>query len=86
MGNGVGRSVMWVREMEGRPARRFSIWARSWVAGDVDAGGFGVGGEGGGADEVAVDDVLAEDGVVAVAEGVEEVGVGHEEESVERSL
>ena len=45
-------------------------------AGDVGAGGFGVGGDGDGADEAEVDDVAGEDGVVAVAEGVEDVGLG----------
>ncbi len=44
--------------------------------GDGRAGGGGVGGEGGGVDEVGVDDVVAGGGV-AVAEEVEEVGVGH---------
>ena len=44
--------------------------------GDVGAGGVGVGGEVGGADEVGVYDVGAGGGV-AVAEEVEEVGVGH---------
>jgi len=36
-----------------------------------------IGGEVGGADEVEVDDVAAQEGVVAVAESGEEVGVGH---------
>ena len=45
--------------------------------GDGDAGGLGVGGEGGGADEVGVDDVAVGAGGVAVAEEVEEGGVGH---------
>jgi len=40
------------------------------------AGGFGVGGESRVADEVEVDDVALQ--VVAVAESVEEVGIGHE--------
>jgi len=39
--------------------------------------GVGVGGEGGGADEVGVDDVALGVGGVAVAEEMEEVGVGH---------
>ncbi len=46
-------------------------------AGDMGAGGVGVGGEGGGADEAGGDDVGAGGGV-AVAEEVEEFGVGHE--------
>jgi len=33
----------------------------------------------GGADEVEVDDIAAQDGVVAVAEGCEQIGVGHYE-------
>jgi hypothetical protein len=45
-------------------------------AGDVGAGGFEVGGDGDGADEAEVDDVAGEDGVVAVAEGEEDVGLG----------
>ena len=45
-------------------------------AGDVGAGGFGVWGDGDGADEAEVDDVAGEDGVVAVAEGLEDVGLG----------
>jgi len=45
-------------------------------AGD-GAGGFGIGREMGAADEVEVYDVAAQDGVVAVAESGEEVGVGH---------
>ena len=45
-------------------------------AGDVGAGGVGVGGDGDGADEAEVDDVAGEDGVVAVAEGEEDVGLG----------
>ncbi len=45
--------------------------------GDGGAGGVEVGGEGGGADEAGGDDVGAGGGV-AVAEEVEEVGVGHE--------
>ena len=45
-------------------------------AGDVCAGGFEVGGDGDGADEAEVDDVAGEDGVVAVAEGEEDVGLG----------
>ncbi len=44
--------------------------------GNRSAGGFGIGGEVGGADEVGGDDVGAGGGV-AVAEEVEEVGVGH---------
>ena len=54
-------------------------------AGDGGAGGVGVGGEGGGADEAGGDDVGAGGGV-AVAEEVEEVGVGHEEAWKERLL
>ena len=45
-------------------------------AGDGGAGGVGVGGEGGGADQAGGDDVGAGGGV-AVAEQMEEVGVGH---------
>ena len=49
----------------------------SWgQAGDVGAGCVGVGGEGSGADEAGGYDVGAGGGV-AVAEEVEEVGVGH---------
>ena len=48
-----------------------------WEAGDGCAGCVGVGGEVGGADEVELDDVQAEGGGVAVAESLEEVGVGH---------
>ncbi len=44
-------------------------------AGDVGAGGFEVGGDGGAEDEAEVDDVAGEVGVVAVAEGLEELGV-----------
>lgn len=43
---------------------------------DGCAGGFGVGGDGDGADEAEVNDVAGQDGVVAVAEGLEDVGVG----------
>jgi hypothetical protein len=46
-------------------------------AGDGGAGGVEVWGEGGGADEAGGDDVGAGGGV-AVAEEVEEFGVGHE--------
>lgn len=45
-------------------------------AGDVGAGGFEVGGDGGAEDEAEVDDVAGEVGVVAVAECLEELGVG----------
>ena len=45
-------------------------------SGDGGAGGFEVGGEGGGADEAGGDDVGAGGGV-AVAEEMEEFGVGH---------
>ena len=45
-------------------------------AGDVGAGGFEVRGDGDGADEAEVDDVAGEDGVVAVAECEEDVGLG----------
>ena len=45
-------------------------------AGDVGAGGFEVGGDGDGTDEAEVDDVAGEDGVVAVAECEEDVGLG----------
>jgi hypothetical protein len=31
MGKRAGRRVIWTREMEGRPRRRFSIWATSWA-------------------------------------------------------
>ena len=44
--------------------------------GMLGAGGFGVGRDGDGADEAEVDDVAGEDGVVAVAEGGEDVGFG----------
>jgi hypothetical protein len=47
--------------------------------GDVGAGGVGVGGKGGGADEAGGDNVGA-GRCVAVAEEMEEVGVGHGEE------
>ena len=45
-------------------------------AGDLGAGGFEVGGDYDGADEAEVDDVAGEDGVVAVAECEEDVGLG----------
>jgi hypothetical protein len=45
-------------------------------AGDVGAGGFEVGDYGDGADEAEVDDVAGEDGVVAIAECEEDVGLG----------
>jgi hypothetical protein len=45
-------------------------------AGDMGAGGFEVGGDCDGADEAEVDDVAGEDGVVAVAEREENVGLG----------
>jgi hypothetical protein len=45
-------------------------------AGDVGAGGFEVGGDRDGADEAEVYDVAGEDGVVAVAEGRQDVGLG----------
>ncbi len=45
-------------------------------AGDVGAGGFGVGGDGDGVDEAEVDYVAGEGGVVAVAQGGEDVGFG----------
>ena len=45
-------------------------------SGDVGAGGFGVRLDGEGADEAEVDDVAGEFGVVAVAEGLEDVGFG----------
>src|SRR5882757_4166923 len=45
-------------------------------AGDVGAGGFEVGGDRDGVDEAEIDDVAGEDGVVAVAEGKEDVGLG----------
>ena len=45
-------------------------------SGDSGAGGFGVGLDGEGADEAEVDDVAGEFGVVAVAEGGEDVGFG----------
>jgi hypothetical protein len=45
-------------------------------AGDVCAGGFGVGSDFDGADEAEVDDVAGENGVVTVAEGEEDVGLG----------
>src|SRR6266481_2454411 len=43
---------------------------------DVGAGGFEGGGDYDGADEAEVDDVAGEDGVVAVAEGDKDVGLG----------
>lgn len=43
---------------------------------DACAGGFGVGGDGDGVDEAEVDDVAGEYGVVTVAEGVKDVGLG----------
>ncbi len=45
-------------------------------AGDVGAGRFGVGGDADGADEAEIDDVAGEYGVVTVAEGREDVGLG----------
>ena len=45
-------------------------------AGDVGAGGVEVAGDGDGVDEAEVDDVAGEDGIVAVAEGLEDVGLG----------
>ena len=45
-------------------------------AGDVGAGGFEVGGDGDGANEAEIYDVAGEDGVVAVAECEEDVGLG----------
>ncbi len=45
-------------------------------AGDVGAGGFEVGGDCDGLDEAEVDDVAGEDGVVAIAEREEDVGLG----------
>ena len=45
-------------------------------SGDVGAGGFEVRLDGEGADEAEVDDVAGEFGVVAVAEGLEDVGLG----------
>ncbi len=44
--------------------------------GDVGAGGFFVSGDGDGADEAEIYDVAGEDRVVAVAEGLEDVGLG----------
>ena len=44
--------------------------------GDVGAGGFEVGGDGDGANEAEIYDVAGEDGVVAVAECEEDVGLG----------
>ena len=45
-------------------------------AGDMGAGGLEVGGDHDGADEAEIDDVAGEDGIVAVAEGREDVGLG----------
>src|ERR1700678_4356535 len=45
-------------------------------SGDVGARSFGVELDGDGADEAEVDDVAGEDGVVAVAQGGEDVGFG----------
>ena len=45
-------------------------------AGDVGAGGFEVGGDRDGVNEAEIDDVAGEDGVVAVAEREEDVGLG----------
>jgi len=49
MGKRAGRRVSSTREMEGRPRRRFSIWARSWAL----AASLGAGGAEGDAREVA---------------------------------
>jgi len=46
-------------------------------AGDVGPGSVEVAGEVGGADEAEIDDVAVQAGVVAVAESLEEVSVGH---------
>ena len=46
-------------------------------AGDGGSRGFKVAGEVSGADEAEIDDVAVQAGVVAVAESMEEVGVGH---------
>lgn len=43
---------------------------------DGCAGSFDVGGDGDGVDEAEVDDVAGQDGVVAVAESLEDVGLG----------
>ena len=45
-------------------------------AGDAGAGGVGVGRDGDGVDEAEVDDVEGDFGVVAVAQGGEDVGFG----------
>ena len=45
-------------------------------SGDSGAGGFGVRLDGDGLDEAEVDDVAGDLGVVAVAEGLEDVGFG----------
>jgi hypothetical protein len=45
-------------------------------AGDVGAGGFEVAGDCDAADEAEVDDVAGEDGVIAIAEREEDVGLG----------
>ena len=46
-------------------------------AGDGRTGGVEVAGEVGGADEAEIDDVAVQAGGVAVAESMEEVGIGH---------
>ena len=46
-------------------------------SGDAGSRGFGVRGEGDGGDQAKVDEVEGDFGVEAVAEGLEEVGLGH---------
>ena len=52
------------------------MWCFCGTPGMPAAGGVGVGRDGDGADEAEVDDVAGEFGVVAVAEGGEDFGLG----------